>query len=206
MSRPQAYGTNLPSMHLKALIGIATPQRGNNNEDIVGPPGSIRSSASGIQIGMIINRRTIDEISNSSEFNEPMLAEAYSDELSDISFFDNETTKSLNNNNLTDAVARGVKLALGIKDPVLGYKPNKESRDLNRLISLNRIPLSKTWSKEEIEYYNRKGSVSYPVKNVEKMKIPPQNFNPLAPELKYINQSAISSLVNKPNFNVMRDY
>lgn len=115
-----------------------------------------------------------------------------------------QTEDSNNKNvNLKHDIVAGIKEALGIRDPTPMYKPSKETRDLNRLSSLNRIPPSKVWSKEELEYYNRKGKVTYRVKNVQGKRLP-DVFNPLLPVLGYQTNSYHTSY-SKPDFLVGRE-
>lgn len=227
MSRPSAFGENLPSMHLKALLGIATKQTGNNNEDIAGHSGPTSSSA-GIQQSVSSERRRRGRgrgpvweegipllgpgPENLPPFN-PFLAPEPSDlppnpfeeppippPSSPIPPSSPKGTQTPNNQtNLASIISQGIRDALQIKDPVMGYKEPKETRDLNRLSGLFRTPESKTWTKQELEHFNRTGSVKYYKKDIENKKLP-NIFDPNMPKSVYTNQSANAMIALKPNF------
>lgn len=184
VNRPSAFGENIPSQHLKNLLGIMPKQSGNNNEDKVGHKGQTRSSA-GIQM------TSKELIEPNIYYNNELVNENYSAVKS--------STINAPGDNLGGIITQSIRDAFGIRVPVMGFKPLKESRDLNRLISINRKQENKTWSREEIEYYNRKGSVDYVVKNVENKPLP-NVFNPLAPPVEYTSLSGSAILANKPQF------
>jgi hypothetical protein len=99
-------------------------------------------------------------------------------------------------NTIKDNIVAGIKEALAINDGPPYYKPNKITRDYNRIASLNRIPPSKVWSKEELEYYNKKGIVEYKLIDV-KNKNPLLVFDPARPNL-VLERKAPNTEYNKP--------
>lgn len=86
------------------------------------------------------------------------------------------------NRTMKDDIVEGIQQALGLHEGPPYYMPNKITRDYNRLASLNRIPPTKVWSKEELEHFNRKGIVEYKLIDV-KNKNPLLVFNPERPNL-----------------------
>ena len=51
-------------------------------------------------------------------------------------------------------IAKGMRLALGIPEPIVIPQERKASRQLTKVTSLNRPVANKRWSKEEIQKYN----------------------------------------------------
>lgn len=94
-----------------------------------------------------------------------------------------------------DELAEAFKIALGRVKRTPYYVPSKETRDLHRVVSINEPMENKIWPTKEIEYYNRKGAVVYPTKDISKLKV--EKYNPLIPILKYTTQTYTTAYAGK---------